>query len=159
MCSISEQLNTVTHTHTHDTDIYTHSNRGREGGRGGGRGEGGRGEGRGGEGGRGREGISYLCVVIHKDSNVVSIGDGTVREMGSGPHTMHVHTRATERGVCEVAVVDERLTRRRYIEAVEPTVGNIHWSVILSGGGGGRGGGGGEGGRGGRGEGGEGGGE
>ena len=118
----------------------------REGGE---RGEGERGgEGRGGgrEGGRerGREGTLYLCVVIHKDSNVVSIGDGTVREMGSGPHTMHVHTRATERGVCEVAVVDERLTRRRYVEAVEPTVGNIHWSVILRGGEGG-----GEGGRGG----------
>lgn len=64
-------------------------------------------------------------MVINEDSHVVGIRYGAVGEGGSGAHTMYVHTRPTERGVCKVAVVDGRGTILRNMNAVVFHIGSV----------------------------------
>ncbi len=80
----------------------------------------------------------YLAMIVHKHTNVVGIGDGTVWETWVGAPPTYVDTRATERCVGEVAVVDKRSTVFGNLNTVLSDVWRVCWRIKLNGREGGR---------------------
>ena len=72
-----------------------------------------------------------MGVVVDKHSHIVGIGDGTVGDAGSGAGAVHVNTGSTERGVCEMTVVDGRTGTAQYLDTVLPQTGVVLWCIKL----------------------------
>lgn len=70
-------------------------------------------------------------MVVHKHTNVVGIGNDTVRETRVGAPPTNVDTGAAEGGVGEVTVVDERSAVLGNPNAVLSDVWRVFWSVKL----------------------------
>ena len=70
-------------------------------------------------------------MVINKHSHIVGVGDGTMGDVWASSLAMHVNAGATERGVCEVAVVDKWLTLFRNSQTIFSHVGGVVWGIKL----------------------------
>ena len=70
-------------------------------------------------------------MVVNKHSHVVGVGDGTMGDVWASSLAMHVNAGATERGVCEVAVVDKWLTLFRNSQTIFSHVGGVVWRIKL----------------------------
>ena len=70
-------------------------------------------------------------MVVDKHSHIVGVGDGTMRDVWASSLAMHVNAGATERGVCEVAVVDKWLTLFWNSQTIFSHVGGVVWGIKL----------------------------
>lgn len=61
-----------------------------------------------------KEFLLYLCMIIHKYSDIVGLGYLRVRDEWFSSLSVNVDTRSAKRGVSEVTMMNTRLTSTRY---------------------------------------------
>ena len=74
---------------------------------------------------------SYLCMVIDKDADIISIADGAMCDPGPRSLSMDVDARPTEWSVCKVTVVDRDLTLLGNAETVLSDIGGVLRGIKL----------------------------
>ena len=72
-----------------------------------------------------------MCMVVHVYPNIVGISDGAMRHSRSSTRSVNVHARSTERGVCEMAVVDGGVGSSWNLDAVLAQTGVVIWGIKL----------------------------
>ena len=72
-----------------------------------------------------------MCMVVHKYSYIIGVGNGTVSHTRPGPCSVDEDTRSTERRVSEVTVVDGWMGTARHLDTVLAETGVVVGGIKL----------------------------